>query len=99
MKIIKKYVDQIKEEVEDAKEYAESYVECKAKGNMQKAARYNEMANDELKHAMYAHEWAVKEIDEISKVYTAPEEMMEAWKKAHREYVEQVAWIKKMLEM
>lgn len=99
MKIIKKYVEAIKEEVEGAKEYAESYVECKAKGNMQKAAKYNEMANDELKHAMYEHQWAVKEIEEISKVYTAPVEMQEAWEKAHKEYVEKVAWIKKMLEM
>ena len=31
MKAIKKYVDKIKEEIEGAKEYAEQYVECKAK--------------------------------------------------------------------
>ena len=48
---------------------------------------------------MYEHEWAIKEIEEISKVYTAPVEMQEAWEKAHKEYVEKVAWIKKMLEM
>ena len=99
MKIIKKYVDMIEEEIESAKEYAENFVECKAKGDMQSATRYKEMANDELKHANYIHEWAVKEIDEISKVYTAPVEMVEKWEKAHKEYVEKVAWIKQMLAM
>lgn len=99
MKIIKKFVEAIDEEIEGAKEYAERYVEAKVKNDMQTAARYKEMANDELKHAMYEHEWAVKEIEEISKVYTAPAEMQEVWDKAHKSYVEQVAWIKQMLSM
>lgn len=99
MKTIKKYVEAIKDEVHGAKEYAEKYVECKAKGNTSMATRYKEMANDELKHAMYEHEWAVKEIEEISKIYTAPLEMQEAWDKSHKEYVEKVAWIKQMLTL
>ena len=99
MRTIKKYVEMIDEEIESAQEYAEKYVECKAKGDISKANRYKEMATDELKHATYEHEWAVKEIEEISKVYTAPIEMQEAWEKAHKEYVEKVAWIKQMLAM
>ena len=67
MRTIKKYVHRIEEELEDAKEYAEDYVEQKVKGNMAMANRYKEMSNDELKHAGYIHEFAVKEIDEISK--------------------------------
>ena len=47
----------------------------------------------------YIHEWAVKEIQDISKVYTAPVEMQEAWDKSHKVYVETVAWIKQMLAM
>lgn len=62
MKKIKEYVEAIDEELEGAKEYAEKYVECKAKDNMQSATKYKEMANDELKHAMYEHEWAVKKL-------------------------------------
>ena len=96
---IKKFVEAIDEEIEDAKEYAEKYVECKAKEKMQKASRYKEMAEDELKHAMYIHEWAVREVEQISTVYTPPIEMMEKWEKAHKEYVEKVAWIKQMLNM
>lgn len=99
MKKIKEYVEAIDEELEDAKEYAEKYVECKAKDNMQSATKYKEMANDELKHAMYLHEWAVKEIEDVSRVYTPPIEMQEKWDKAHKEYVEKVAWIRQMLSM
>lgn len=99
MKKIKEYVEAIDEELEDAKEYAEKYVECKAKDNMQSATKYKEMANDELKHAMYLHEWVVKEIEEVSRVFTTPTEMQEKWDKAHKEYVEKVAWIRQMLSM
>lgn len=99
MRIIKKYVDAIDDELEGAKDYAEKYVECKVKNDMHSANRYKEMANDELKHAAYEHEWAVKEIEELSKVYTAPAEMMEKWEHSHKNYVEQVAWIRQMLAM
>jgi hypothetical protein len=99
MKLIKDYVDKIDDEIEDAKEYAEKYVEYNVKGDMTRASRYKEMANDELKHATYIHEWAVKDIEEISKVYVAPADMQEKWNKAHKEYVDRVAWIKHMLAM
>jgi hypothetical protein len=99
LKSIKRYVDSIDEEIEGAKDYAEKYVEEKAKGDISRANRYKEMASDELKHATYLHEWAVAEIDKISKVFTAPTWMMEKWEKAHKEYVERVAWVKTMLSM
>ena len=99
MRTIKKYVEDIDEEIEGAKKYAEKYVEAKAKGDTIKANRFREMASDELKHATYLHEWAVAEIQEISKVFVAPVEMQEKWDKAHKEYVEHVAWIRQMLAM
>ena len=99
MRSIKKYVDHIEEEIEGAKEYAEQYVECKAKGDMYRANKYKDMANDELNHAMNIHEFAVKEIEQISKVYTAPVEMLEKWEAAHKKYVQEVAWVKQMLSL
>lgn len=99
MKIIKDYVERIDEELEDAKHYAEKYVEAKAKGDMPTATKYKEMSGDELKHAMNIHEFAVKEIETIRKTFVPPVEMLEKWDREHKLYVERSAWIKKMLEM
>lgn len=99
MTIIKKLVDQIDEEICGAKDYAEKYLECKSEGDNTWATRYKEMANDELKHAMWVHDYAVQKINKLKEVYTAPTEMQEAWDKSHTQYVERVAWIKQMLAM
>lgn len=99
MRTIKKMAEHIDEELEGAKEYAEKYVEAKAKGNMNMANKYKEMASDELRHAGYIHEFAVAEIESVSKVFTPPVEMMEKWEKSHKEYVEKAAWIRQMLAM
>lgn len=99
MRSIKAYVEHIDEELEGAKDYAEKYVEAKVKGNMNMANKYKEMASDELRHAGYVHEFAVAEIDALSKVYTPPVEMQKKWEESHKEYVEKAAWIRQMLSM
>ena len=92
-------VEQVNDEICGAKNYAETYLEFKAKGNMPWANKYKEMANDELKHAMTVHEYTVQEIEELRKVYTPPVEMLEKWDLEHKKYVEEVAWVKQMLTM
>lgn len=99
MKKIQVLVDQIDEEIEGAKDYAEIYLDYKAKGNSNWASKYKSMAEDELRHAMYIHERAVEEITELNKVYTPPVDMQEKWDVSHKKYVERVAWIKQMLAM
>lgn len=99
MKAIKHYVDLINEEIEAAKEYAEKYVECKAKGHTNRAMKYKEMTEDELKHTGYIHDMGEQDIEELKKVFIPPAEMQEMWDKSHKEYVERVAWIRQMLEM
>ena len=96
---IKNLADHIKDELCSAKEYAEDYLTFKAKGDAPWATRYKEMATDELKHAGYIHDRAMTEIEELKKVYTPPEEMLQKWESAHREYIEKAAWIKQMLAM
>lgn len=99
MKMIKKYVDAIDDELHGAEHYAEKYIECKVNGNNAAAEKYKEMAKDELKHAMYEHEFAKDAIDKLSKIYTAPPEMLKRWEESHLEYIEKTAGIKKLLEM
>ena len=96
---IKKLADEITDELESAKEYAEEYITFKAKDKGTWANRYKEMATDELKHAGYIHDRAVEEIEELRKVYTPPQEMLEKWDADHRKYIEKAAWIRQMLAM
>ena len=96
---IKELVDRIDDELNDAKDYAEEYLTFKAKGNTTWATKYKEMATDELKHAGYIHDRAVEEIEELRKVYTPPEDMLQKWTSAHKTYIEKAAWVKQMLTM
>lgn len=96
---IKKLADEIADELDSAKEYAEDYLTFKAKENSTWANRYKEMANDELKHADYLHDRAVAEIEELRKVYTPPQDMLDKWDSDHRKFIEKTAWVKQMLAM
>lgn len=99
MTIIKQYVDKIGDELESAKEYAEKYVEYKSKNNQTWMNKYKEMANDEIKHAMYLHDRAIEQINMLSNTFKPTVEMQNKWDKSHAEYVEKTAWIKQMLQM
>lgn len=96
---IKELADDIKEELCGAKDYANCYVEQKVAGNTAWANRFKEIANDELRHAMYLHELAVEEINKVEKVINPPTEMLKKWDTTHAEYVETSAWIKQMLTL
>lgn len=96
MRIIKEMVEHIDEEIEGAKEYAEKFIEHKAKGSP-RATYYRQMALDELSHAEKIHEFAVADIEEIAKIKPPTVEMEEKWKHEHKKYVETVAMIKTML--
>lgn len=98
MKKIKNLVDWINDELCGAQQYAEKYVEHKAKGT-QWAGKFRAMAEDELKHAEVIHAYTMEEIKMIEQVFKAPAEMQEAWEKSHVHYVDKAAWIKQMLNM
>lgn len=99
MRRIQALTEQIREELEGAKDYAERSLDYKAHGESGLAGKFRDMANDELRHAMVLHDLAVSEIQTLGQVYTAPVEMQEAWDKSHKEFVEQTAWVKMMLQM
>ena len=97
---IKKYVDEIAEELEGAKGYMEKALECKAAGNSTRYTKYKEMSMQELTHAMTIHEFAVQDIEQLKAVYPdIPQKMLDKWNKAHVDYVEKAAWIKQMQSM
>lgn len=105
MRKIKKYVENISEELNDAKKYMETALEYKAAGssNVNNADRYNrykEMSIQELAHASSLHDFAVQDIEVLRSVYPEiPQEMLDKWDKSHVEYVEKAAWIRQMQSM
>lgn len=99
MKKIKELIGHLDEELEGAKEYAEKYVDSKVMDDMSKANKYKQMANDELNHAMYIHGFIVDEIKSMEGKVEPPVEMMEKWEKEHKEYIEEMAFIKQILAM
>ena len=102
---IKKYVEDIAEELESSKEYMEKALEYKAMGanDPKYAERYNgykEMSVQELGHATRIHQYAVQDIERLKSVYPEiPQDMMDKWEHSHKEYVEKTAWIKQMQAM
>ena len=99
MKLIHKLIESFEEELEGAKEYAEKYIDSKARGNIVRAEKYSEMAKDELKHAGYMKEFAIKDYEEIKKVYPVPDETEEAFEHALKKSSECMATVKQMLSM
>ena len=97
---IKKYVDDIAEELHDSKCYMEKALEYKAMGNADRYNGYKEMSVQELGHAMRLHEYAVQDIEQLKTVYPdVPQKMLDAWEKSHVDFVEKAAWIKQMQAM
>ena len=97
---IKKYVEDIADELNDSKAYMETAIEYKAAGNATRYAKYKELSLQELGHAQTLHEFAVQDIEQLRSVYPEiPQDMQDRWDKAHVEYVEKAAWIKQMQSM
>lgn len=96
---IKHLAEKINDELCDAKEYAEMYIDFKAKNSMQWANKFKQLAQDELNHSMILHDYTVAEIEELRKVYIPPQEMLDKWNEEHTKYVEKHAWIKQMLTL
>ena len=97
---IKRYVDDIADELKDAKKYMEIALEYKAAGEGARYNTYKDMSVQELAHSSNLHQFAVQDIEKLKAVYPdIPSEMMDKWNKAHVEYVEKAAWIKQMQAM
>ena len=100
MKKIKDYVEKMNDEIEGAKEYIEKALWYKVKNDTNRYTKYKEMSIQELGHAMMIHQFAAEDIEALERVYPdIPEEMQDAWNKAHNNYVDKVAWIKQMQNM
>lgn len=98
MKSIKRMADQMREELDGAKEYAILATELKSE-SQSAAQMYAKMAQDELGHANLIHAEAVKEIEKQRAIKEPPEIMKELWSIEHRYFMEHAAATKAMLEL
>ena len=97
---IKKYVEDIGEELDGAKHYIEKALEYKAMNDSTRYAKYKEMSLQELGHAQALHDFAVQDIERLKAVYPdIPSNMLDKWNKSHVDFVEKTAWIKQMQAM
>jgi len=99
MRKILEYLDKVDDELCDAKNYAESYLQFRVEGDQEWADKFKAMSEEELNHALSIQELSVQRINKIKSVYTPPTEIEETWHKSHARYLEEVAWIKQMLSM
>lgn len=99
MRKILDYLDHINDELSNAKECAENYLQLNVEGNQEWAIKYKTMAEEKIQHASNFHELATINMEKMKAAYTLPMAMLEVWDKANSKYVEQTAWIMQMLAM
>lgn len=93
MKKVHMYIDQIHEELEGARHYAEKYIEYISE-KPQWARMYSEMASAELTHADYVRTMAQEFINGLNWM---PEECSEKWEHTQKVYADETALVKMML--
>ena len=99
MKEIKELVEEIREEMEGAKHYAEQAAKLKSTDAV-RSEMYADMARQELSHIDKLHNMAVKKIEtHRSGGHEVPEAMQAVWDWEHEKMIKHVAKIKAMLDM
>lgn len=99
MREIMNIIDCMNEELHDAKHYAQKCIKVKSTDSTM-AKHYQEMANDELKHAMYLYENAAKAIEEKKRSSDMSSEILEEiWDKTQDDYTECTAKVRCMMTM
>ena len=99
MKAIKEIVEDIREELDGAKHYAEKAVKM-WDTDRDAATAYADMARQELSHADRLHGLAVKAINaERAKGVEPPAAMQAVWEWEHEKMIDATARIRHLLDM
>lgn len=99
MKAIKEIVEDIRDELDGAKHYAEKAVKLRDT-DMTASNTYAEMSRQELAHVDKLHGLAVKLINEQrASGATVPTAMQAVWDWEHENMIEHTARIKSLLDM
>ena len=85
--MIKRLVNRIDDELHGAESYAEKMIESAASGDDKNSDMFKHMAEDEMRHATQLHQYAVTKIENLRKIYTPPQDMLDKWETSHNDYV------------
>lgn len=97
MGILEHMLEELTEELDGGREYAEKYIDCKARGNIPRATKYKEMAHDELRHFSTLREFFAADVDGIKRVHPLTEEEVSWWEHEHKKLNDKVAMIHHLL--
>lgn len=102
MKLIKKLIHNINEELHDAEKYIDCALAHQHDGSDLNSL-FTKLAAAELDHANWLHEAVVKEIDKFkSAMHPAehpPAYMVELWEEMHEDYIEKLAVLRHKLDL
>lgn len=103
MKNVQYDADRIRDELHDACRYIKLAISNKH-DNQQWADRLYQMASQEYQHAMFWHDHAVYDIDEIKKKSPAvstdlAKVMQDKWDEEHEHYMEKAAKFKALIDL
>lgn len=98
MKIIKHLAKDIREELHDAEKYIKAALTNKTE-YPSAADMFYRLANEEVDHAMRLHGEVVKLIEKTSRETNVPPVMKEIWTFEHEMIVEDMAEVKRLIEM
>ena len=99
MKLIKKIVKMIDEELDDAQKYAECALKLREE-NPTVASVFYALSQDEMRHMNMLHGEIVKMIEEYRRNHGEPPEAMKAvWEYKHEEHIEEAKEVTILQEM
>ena len=99
MKLIKKIVKMIDEELHDAQKYAECALKLREE-NPTVASVFYALSQDEMKHMNMLHGEIVKMIEDYRRNHGEPPEAMKAvWEYKHEEHIEEAKEVAILQEM
>lgn len=98
MKIIRELIDNMEQELDLAKLYAQNFLIYMADGEEEYSEMFKRMAKESLQHVEYMRDFSETVFEKLHKSYTPPEAMIRVWEKKNAMYIDVAKWLKDMLE-
>lgn len=99
MRKILEYLEKINDELFDAREYAEIYLQMRVEDKEELAMKFKTMSEEELTHASIMRDLVIQNMKKIKMVYNPPAEFEENLTKSDANFDKKMAQINQLLSM